>query len=186
MTSFHTKHRSRIAACFAWLFALTLVTANAAWPPPNASGEELEVWQAMAGIIARDNAERPYKLWYYQSDFAAASFIASAMSDPDKTDFCGLSSAAVQTMLTELKSASNEPVVLDPEVAEAAGFKVAHKKNPRMRYFAMSRVVFDAKRERAWLSVELNGARGHIVRFDKVGGQWTRASRCGAWYMPEQ
>jgi len=186
MNSLHLKLRSRIASCFALLFALTLVNANAAWPPPAAAGEELEVWQAMAGIIARDNAERPYKLWYFQSDFASASFIASAMTDPDKTDFCGLSSKDVQTMIAELKSASNEPVILDSDVAESAGFKIAHKKNPRMRYFAMSRVIFDAARQRAWLSIELNGERGHIVRLDRVGGEWKRASRCGAWYMPEQ
>lgn len=185
MNSLKTKLRSRIAPFFAGLFALTVVTANAAWPPPNATGEELEVWQAMAGVIARDNVERPYKLWYFQSDFAAASFIASAMSDPERTDFCGLSNSEVQTMISELKSASNEPVVLDSDIAEAAGFKIAHKKNPRMRYFAMSRVIFDASRQRAWLSIELNGERGHIVRLDKVGGQWNRASRCGAWYMPE-
>ena len=58
---------------------------------------------ALAGVIARDNAEHPYKLWFYQSDFAAASFIASAMTDPDRKDFCGLSSSEVQTMISELK-----------------------------------------------------------------------------------
>jgi hypothetical protein len=183
MTSFHTKHRS---ACFVWLFALTLVTANAAWPAPIAAGEELEIWQAMAGIVAQDNAERPYKLWYFQSDFAAASFIASAMTDPERKDFCGLSHSDVQEMLTELKSVSGSPIALDSSVAKSAGFKIAYRKNPRMRYFALSRVIFDPKREHAWLAVELNGVRGHVVRMDKVGSQWNRTSRCGAWYMPEQ
>jgi len=179
------SHKTRRARFTAFLFALTLATANAMWPPPSATGEELEVWQAMAGIIARDNVSRPYKLWFFQSDFAAASFIASAMTDPERKEFCGLSGPDVQAMISELKLASAEPVVLDSTVAQSAGFKLAHKKNPRLRYFAMSRVIFDRARQRAWLSVELNGERGHIVRLDKVAGQWNRTSRCGAWYMPE-
>lgn len=168
------------------LAALTPMTASAVWPPPRAEGDELAVWQAMAGTIAKDNEAKPYKLWYAESDFTAASFISSAIADPDKEEFCGLSSTDVKNVVTQLKSASLEPVQLDSDIAEAAGFKIAHKKNPRFRYFAMSRVVFDASKQKAWLSVELNGERGSIVRLDKVDGQWNRTSRCGGWYMPQQ
>jgi hypothetical protein len=168
------------------LLALTPLTASAVWPPPKAEGEELAVWQAVAGTIARDNLAKPYKLWYSQSDFTAASFIASALADPEKEEFCGLSATDVQSMISQLKSASLEPVELESDVAESAGFKIAHKKNPRFRYIAMSRVVFDSSKQKAWLSVELNGERGFIARMDKASGQWTRSSRCGGWYMPQE
>jgi hypothetical protein len=167
------------------LLALAPMTASAVWPPPKAEGEELAVWQAMAGTIYRENEAKPYKLWYAESDFAASSFIASALTDPDKEQFCGLSATDVKTVITQLKNASLDPVQLDPDIAEAAGYKIAHKKNPRFRYIAMSRVVFDPSKQKAWLSVELNGERGSIVRLDKVGEQWTRTSRCGGWYMPQ-
>jgi hypothetical protein len=49
----------------------------------------------------------------------------------------------------------------------------------------MSGVVFDPSKQKAWLSVELNGERGSIVRLDKIGGEWNRTSRCGGWYMPQ-
>jgi hypothetical protein len=169
-----------------FLLALTSVPASAVWPPPKAEGDELAVWQAMAGAIAKDNDAKPYKLWYAESDFAAQSFIASALADPDREQFCGLSSTEVKNVVTQLKSASRDPVQLDSDIAEAAGFKIARKKNPRFRYIAMSRVVFDASRQKAWLSVELNGERGSIVRLDKTGGQWSRTSKCGGWYMPPQ
>jgi len=168
------------------LAALTPMTASAVWPPPKAEGDELAVWQAMAGAIAKDNEAKPFKLWYAESDFAAASFITSALSDPDKEEFCGLSTLDVKNVVTQLKSATLDPVQLDSDIAEAAGFKIAHKKNPRFRYFAMSRVVFDTSKQKAWLSVELNGERGSIVRLDKVGGQWNKTSRCGGWYMPQE
>lgn len=168
------------------LAALTPMTAFAVWPPPKAEGEELAVWQAMADTIAKENEAKPYKLWYAESDFTSQTFIASALADPDKEQFCGLSATDVKNVVTQLKSASLEPVQLDSEIAEAAGFKIAHKKNPRFRYFAMSRVVFDPSKQKAWLSVELNGERGSIVGMDKVGGQWSRTSRCGGWYMPQQ
>src|SRR3954469_11366559 len=171
------------------LFATTLLVsapAFAVWPPPAAEGEELAVWQAMATTIAQDTAEKPLKLWYSQSDFAAASFISSALTDPDREEFCGLSGTEVKNMISRLKSLSVEPVQLDSDVAKSAGFKIAHKKNPRMRYFALSRVVFDPSGNKAWLSVELNGERGSIVRMEKTGGGWSRTSKCGGWYMPEQ
>ena len=172
-----------------FLLISTLVAsapAFAVWPPPTAGGEELAVWQAVAGTISRENTDKPYKQWYSQSDFAASSFISSALSDPEKAEFCGLSANDVKSMISRLKSLSVEPIQLDSDVAKSAGFKIAHKKNPRMRYFAMSRVVFDPSGNKAWLSVELNGERGSIVRMEKSGSEWNRTSRCGGWYMPEQ
>jgi hypothetical protein len=179
------KRRSGIFAAFMCLLALELPAASATRSPPHAAGDELAVWQAMAEAITRENDSRPYKLWYFQSDFTSASFISSAIADPDREQFCGLSGQEVQAMISALKTVSATPVVLKEEVAEAVGLKVAHKKNPRMRYFAMSRVVFDPQGTRAWLSVELNGSRGSIVRLDKVEGRWNKTSRCGGWYMPE-
>lgn len=168
------------------LAALTSLPASAVWPPPKAEGEELAVWQAMAGTIAKDSEVKPYKLWYAESDFAAATFISSALADPDKEQLCGLSPSEVKSVVTQLKASTLDPVQVASNVAEAAGFKIAHKKNPRFRYIAMSRVVFDPSKQKAWLSVELNGERGAIVALDKVGGQWSRTSRCGGWYMPQQ
>lgn len=174
---------------FSCVFALSLALSTpalAVWPPPAVEGEELAVWQAVAGTIASDNTDKPYKLWYAESDFTAATFISSALADPDKEDFCGLSSTEVKSMITKLKSLSLEPVQIDSDVAKSVGVKLAHKKNPRMRYFAMSRVVFAPSGDKAWLSVELNGERGSIVRMDKVNGAWNRVSRCGGWYMPQE
>jgi hypothetical protein len=179
----HMTMKMKVSMLFA---ALTSLPASAVWPPPKAQGEELAVWQAMAGTIAKDSGAKPYKLWYAESDFAAATFISSALADPDKEQFCGLSPTEVRNVVVQLKAATLDPVQLDSDVAEAAGFKLAHKKNPRFRYIAMSRVVFDPSKQKAWLSIELNGERGSIVRLDKVGGQWNRTSKCGGWYMPQE
>jgi hypothetical protein len=185
MKSLTTKHRSGIFAAFACFFTFELMAASAIRSLPHVAGDELAVWQAMAEVIASENDSRPYKLWYYQSDFSSESFISSAIADPDREKFCGLSGKDVQAMISALKTVSATPVVLKDEIAESAGLKVAHKKNPRMRYFALSRVVFDPEGRRAWLSVELNGSRGSIVRLDKIEGRWSKTSRCGGWYIPE-
>jgi len=187
MKSLMTRLRSRFSARAACLVAVAFAAANshAEWHPPSATAEELAVWQAVAVTVTSDNASSPYQLWYYQSDFTAASFIASAIVDPERKEFCGLSAAEVPAMISELKAVSATPVVLDSSVAKSSGFKITYTKKPQQRYFALSRVVFDPAHERAWLSVELNGERGHIARLDKVAGQWSRTSRCGAWYIPE-
>jgi hypothetical protein len=185
MHSLITKRSSGVFAAFACLLALKLGAATVNRPLPHVTGDELAVWQVMAEDIAREGAANPYKLWYVVSDFTSASFIASAMGDPDRDQFCGLSGAQAQAMISELKRINASPVALDTSVAKAAGLKVGYMKDPRQRYFALSRVVFDPEGTRAWLSVELNGARGSIVRLDKTDGQWTKTSKCAGWYIPE-
>jgi hypothetical protein len=176
--------RLRIATHIVCL-VLTVATTAAARAESRAPGEELAVWQAAAGVVARDNLSRPYNVWYFQSDFTSASFIATALIDPDREKVCGLSEPEARELVSRLKAASSEPIKLEKSLARSAGFGIAYRKIPRQRYFAMSRVVFDAAGRSAWLSVELNGERGFIVRLDKVDGEWSKASRCGSWYMPE-
>ena len=177
--------RTRIVAGIACLAALTFTTANAARADSAASSDELAVWQATAEVVARDYIATPYKVWYFQSDFTSASFISTALIDPDREKVCGLSEPEARTLISELKTVNAEPMKLEKAVAQSAGFGIAYRKIPRQRYFAMSRVVFDPAGQSAWLSVELNGERGFIVRLDKVDGRWNKTSRCGSWYMPE-
>jgi len=173
------------AMLLSFVFALPSVAVQAATPSAEPTDAEREVWQAMAGIIAKDHADKPFNLLFFKSDFAAASFIASAMSDPDREQFCGLSGPESQEMVSQLKLLNAIPVELDKTIAKSSGFGVAHRKVPRLRYFSMSRVVFDQKTEKAFLSVELNGERGAIVRLDKVAGRWDRTYRCGGWFMQQ-
>jgi hypothetical protein len=179
------KKRFPLTVVLSWLVASVPLAARAAAPAPGIAGEELAVWSVMAAAVASDNTDRPYKLWYFKSDFSAADFISIAMDDPERQEFCGLSGADSQAMIEQLKALGAAPVVLEAATAEFAGFKLARTKNPRLRYFALSRVVFSPAIDRAWLSIELNGERGSIARLDKVEGEWKRTSRCGGWYMPE-
>lgn len=177
--------RFRFAAILAILFTSAFTAANTAAGAHGVAGEELAVWHAMAGVIARDNAERPYRQWFFRSDFTAATFIASAMDDPDREEFCGLSGPDSKAMIAQLKVINTKPILMDSKSAAAAGFRLARDKNPVFRYFAFSRVAFSPAGESAWLSVELNSERGSIARFDKVEGEWKLASRCAGWYMPK-
>lgn len=165
---------------------LLLTTGGAAWGAAEASSDELAVWQAAAKAIAHDSIAKPYKVWYFKSEFTAASFIATAMVDPDREKSCGLSALEARALINELKAVSAEPVKLEKSFARTAGFGIAYQKIPRQRYFAMSRVIFDSAGQSAWLSVELSGERGFIVRLDKINGQWSKTAKCGSWYMPPE
>jgi len=185
MKTFNISGYSRFAAILSILFASAHLPASAVSPEHSVVGDELAVWHAMAGAIARDNAARPFKQWFFRSDFAAAPFIASAMDDPDRKEFCGLSGLDAQAMIAQLKAVNSKHILLDSKAAEAAGFRLARKKNPLARYFALSRVAFNPAGESAWLSVELNSERGSIARLDKIDGEWKLTSRCASWYMPQ-
>ncbi len=161
-----------------------MFTTPAAWPADNAGGEELAVWQAMIEFIAGDNASRPYKILYFQSDFESAPLVTNSMADPTRREFkdlCGLSAQEARNMVAQLQTINAEPVTIEESIAEPAGFKIGRKKQPRARYVALSRVAFDPSIQSAWLAVDLSGASGAIMRMDKVAGKWTKTARCGGW-----
>jgi hypothetical protein len=154
----------------------------------TAAGEEPAVWQAIVEFIARDNASRPYKLLYFQSDFESAPLVTNSMSDPirrEYKDLCGLSHSDAQAMVSQLQAVNAEPVMFEEGVAELVGLKMGKKKNPRTRYVALSRVVFDPTNQHAWVAVDLGGLTGSIMRMDKVAGQWSKTARCGGWMKSE-
>jgi hypothetical protein len=88
-------------------------------------------------------------------------------------------------MVSQLQAVNAEPLMLDEALAEAGDLKVVKKKNPRARYVALSRVVFDPTQQHAWLAVDLSGTTGSIMRLDKVAGQWSKTARCGGWMRSE-
>ena len=151
---------------------------------PQSGSEELAVWQAMTDAIVRDNAGHPYRLLYFKTDFGTAPMVSTSMSDPDRDEFCGLARPEAQAMMGQLMIANSAAVELDTALAERSGMRIGRKMERTMRYVALSRVVFDASSERAWLAVDLSGGRGGIMRLDKVHGQWNWSSRCAAWVKP--
>jgi hypothetical protein len=182
-----TKYSGRVklAAILPVLSLSMFVTAAAAKSPAAAQGEELAVWSAMAAVVSADNVAKPIKSWFFRSDFSAASFIASAMDDPERDEFCGVSARESQAMVAQLKKVNTKPVLLDSGDAEAVGYRIVREKKPTSRYFAFSRVAFSPAGDRAWLSVEVSSERGYIARLDKTSEGWKLASRCAAWYMPK-
>jgi hypothetical protein len=180
------------ATCFsrraAALSCAAALIVNAASPAANAVADEPAVWQATVEFIARDNASHPYKVLYFQSDYETVSLVTNSMADPirrEYKDLCGLSASDARAMVSQLQAINAESVMFDEAVAEPAGLKIAKKKNPRTRYVALSRVVFDPTHQYAWLAVDLGGTTGSIMRLDKVAGQWSRTSRCGGWMKSE-
>lgn len=160
-----------------------LLTMSAFAAGPSAAllaSEELAVVQAMAAVLNRE-ADRPYDFLYFESDFTANRHVASSMANPDRTDFCGLTRDEGQALVLQLRQANSDPIEFDKQIAKEAGLKIGHKKLDRFRYLMLSRVVFDPAKQHAWIAVDLNGATGAIMRMDKVGSDWSKASRCGGW-----
>jgi hypothetical protein len=159
---------------------LVLMAATSAVSAEEVLGEELAVIQAMAAIANQD-AGQSYDYLYFESEFPASPHVASSMSNPDRTSFCGLTRDAAQTLVTELTTVTAKPVEFDSSLAKPAGLRIGHKKLPRFRYLTLSRVVFAPGNQKAWVAVDLNGESGAVMRLDKVGGQWSKAARCGGW-----
>jgi hypothetical protein len=166
--------------------ALTMIATPAR--PAGALEEEPAVWKAMVEFLATDNASKPFRQLYLQSDFDTGPLVASSMADTTRREFrdlCGLSSADAKAMVAQLQAANAESVPFEESIAEAGKLKLTKKKVPKARYVALSRVTFDPTHQYAWLAVDLSGTSGAITRLDKVAGQWTRTSKCGGWMRSE-
>jgi len=177
------KTTNKFRVVFSLTFAL-LTLATVARPAAGLIGEELAVVQAMAAIITRD-AERPYENLYFASEFEGAPFVMVAIENPDRNDFCGLTREGAMHMVNELEIATSTRVQFDKETAKVAGLKLGKRKDARFPYLVLSRPVFGPGKEYAWVGVELNGSRGAVMRLDKINGEWTKTSRCGAWVKSE-
>jgi hypothetical protein len=160
------------------------LTASPARSATALVGEELAVIQAMAAILTRDSA-RPFDFLYFEADFSARQYVISSLANPDRTQFCGLSRDQAQSLVAELANLTDEHVEFDKSVAKAAGLSIGHKKLERFRYLTLSRVVFAADMQHAWLAADLNGESGAMFRLEKVAGEWNKTARCGGWMKTE-
>lgn len=150
----------------------------------GANGEELAVVQAMATFLNQD-ARLPFDYLYFESEFPGSPIVAESMSNPDRTDFCGLSRDDAQSLVGKLVELTEKPIEFDASLAKPAGLRLGHKKLPRFRYLMLSRVVFAPDLNQAWVAVNLNGMSGAVMRLDKIEGQWSKTARCGGWYKTE-
>ena len=157
-----------------------LLAFDAAWSGASAVTEELAVVQAIAKLL-NDESSRPFDYLYFESDFSARKNVAVSMSDPDRTQFCGLSRDEGLALVREITLLNLEPVEFDKSLARLAGLELGHKRFPRYRYIRLSRVVFAPGNQHAWLAADANGESGAIYRMDKVNGEWSRTARCGGW-----
>jgi hypothetical protein len=167
--------------------ALSLV-ATSALPAATPLQEEPAVWKAMVEFLATDNASKPYRQLYLQSDFETGPLVTNSISDPTRReykDLCGLSNSDAKAMVAQLQAVNSESVPFEQSIAEAGDLKLTKKKVPKARYVALSRVTFDPTNQYAWLAVDLSGTAGSIMRLDKVAGRWTRTAKCGGWVRSE-
>ena len=162
------------------------MSVDLAWSAPAVvTGEEAAVIQAMAATINQETT-RPFERLYFESEFSAVPHVKSSIENPDRKAFCGLTREKALEMVAELENVNYRAVEFDKVIAESAGLKLGHKKNPRFPYVILSRVFFDPAKQHAWVAVELNGSAGAVMRFDKIAGEWKKTSRCGGWLKAEE
>lgn len=160
--------------------AASFLLCGVSWSGAGSVTEELAVVQAIAKIL-NGEASQPFDYLYFESDFTAKKNVAASLSDPDRTQFCGLSREESLAMVKEITFLNMEPVEIDKSVAQQVGLGIGHKQYERFRYLRLSRVVFAEDKQRAWLAADLNGQSGAIYKLDLINGEWSKTARCGGW-----
>jgi hypothetical protein len=159
---------------------LVLCFGHVARAGAGAVAEELAVVQALAKLLNGESST-PFDFLYYESSFSARKNVAASLSDPDRTQFCGLTRDEGLALVKEMTFLEMEPLEFDKTVAKVAGLSIGHKQNERFRYLRVSRVVFASDSTHAWVAADLNGESGAVYRLDKSNDGWTRTARCGGW-----
>lgn len=159
---------------------LSVFLCSVARPGAGAVTEELAVVQALASILNGESS-MPFDFLYYQSNFSARKNVAASLSDPERTQFCGLTRDEGMAVVREMTFLNTEPVKFDKSTAKLAGLSIGHKQIERFRYIRVSRVVFGTDSTQAWVAADLNGESGAVYRLDKTNGKWSRTARCGGW-----
>jgi hypothetical protein len=162
------------------IVVLSLLFSGASRAGAGAITEELAVVQALAKLL-NDEAAARFDFLYHESDFSARKNVTASLTDPDRTQFCGLTRDQGLALVREITFLDMEPVEFDKAVAKVAGLGLGHKQMERFRYLRVSRVVFGPDSSQAWVAADLNGESGAVYRLDKVNGAWSRTSRCGGW-----
>lgn len=161
------------------LVSLFLFGATA-HPGTGALTEELAVVQAIARLL-NEQSRRPYDYLYFESEFSAKKNVAASLADPDREQFCGLSRDEGMALVKQITFLNMEPLEFDKATARDAGLSLGHKQYERYRYLKLSRVVFAADQQKAWLAADLNGESGALYKLEKVGAAWSMTARCGGW-----
>jgi hypothetical protein len=174
-------HWTKCFLAVAFILMSSVLALDPARATEGVADEERSVWKAAAVAMSQEATRtRPPKTLYHKSDFGEASLMVSFAKDAIG-GFCGLTGQAASAMSSELKAVNAQTIAFDETLVEGTGLKLTSKKESRRFYLALSRVVFDSTRERAWLAVDLNKVAGAVLRMDKIDGQWTKAAECGGW-----
>lgn len=163
---------------------VSLLVGGAARAGAGAITEELAVVQVLAKLLNEESSAR-FDFLFHESDFSARRNVTASLTDPDRTQFCGLTREQGLALVKEMTFLDMEPVEFDKSVARVAGLGLGHKQMERFRYIRVSRVVFGPDTTQAWVAADLNGESGAVYRLDKINGAWNRTSRCGGWVKAE-
>ena len=166
---------------------LSMLTASAYAATANtpAADEEAAVWRAVAAHVAQSERQATRGIGTLSvlnvSSFPTMPYVQEQLDQGASKGFCGLSSHESSEILAQLRKQNTNAVRIDSSVSTLPEVVLTSSRPPKGDYLGMSRVVFIAKGQTAFLIIDISGLSGVIARMNKVGDDWVPAGECVEW-----
>jgi hypothetical protein len=151
----------------------------------SAAADEAAVWRAVAAHVAQSERQAGGGIGTLSvlnvSSFPTMPYIHEQIDQGAEKGLCGLTSLESSEMLAHLRRQNTETVQLDGFLSALPEVVLTSSRPPEGDYLGMSRVVFIANRQTAFLDLDISGLSGVIVRVDKVGAAWVPGGECVEW-----
>jgi len=166
---------------------LSTLTASALAASANApaANEEVTVWRAVIAHVAQSERQATSGIGTLSvlnvSSFPTMPYVQEQLDQGASKGFCGLSSHESAEILVQLRKQNTSAVQIDSSVSTIPEVVLTSSRPPNGDYLGMSRVVFIASGQAAFLNLDISGLSGAIVRVNKVGDDWVAAGECVEW-----
>lgn len=147
--------------------------------------EEQRVWLAVAQHLrdarSADVVEADTLVLYARTAFVSRFGAVSQLRERARVEFCGNSYDEARGILSGLKHMSNfHDKSLRDTFAHRPGIELVERQPAQGGALGLSVVLFKGERE-AYVSVDLGGKRGAILRVARPGTEWYEIVECGRW-----
>lgn len=163
------------------LGALSSVVACASQPP----SEEQRVWLAAAKHVLANEAAGTKTggplLVFASTSFPKLPKAMAQLKEASKQAFCDVPGSEAEWIVERLEQVNSKAVALRESFAGMPQFRIAKKRPNKGDYLGLSRVLFSADRQTAYLNLDIGGVSGSIVRMKLFNGEWGKLEECAQW-----
>lgn len=161
----------------------TLISFGCGAAEPDS--EEMEVWQAVSRHVFGNEAAAvpsPRQLNVLsKTSYPMSDAVLTKLADSAEQGICALSAKESKALVSDLRKKNSKSISTRLALSSQHEIAIVDSRPQNGDYIGLSRPVFDARRNVAYLSVEISGESGSIIEMIRKEDKWTFNRECTTW-----